>query len=450
MSFIPNPMQDKVIRHRNGSLLVAAAAGSGKTTTLIAHVMSRLCESEPRKRGDLRRMIIVTYTNAAASEMRAKLIKELGKAQESDPGNAWLRLQSEIVGQAHICTVDSLCGFLVRSYFDRLNISPDIRIADSAELVLLKEDVLDALMEEKYAAGDDEDFFDLVTDYSSEKSDGEIRKMVLQLYETAQNALYPEEWLAEAEKPQPEKEEDFFDQDWIRESDREIERTLAGIEARLEALRQEVLESRAPQRNIFLPVLQDDEAHIRRLLGTDLTGKLKLFSEKTKWARKPALQKKTANEEDEALDERVKAVRDACRSACTELEKRYGVTRRRADLIARDQANKATEAIKRVEGQHLGVKVGIWVHIPGTKTSRATHKAMNGKPFLLSEGMYDSAVGRKVLPGELVACACTYRDFVPEFGDQMTPEIKKLLATVENVSAPDDKAGTRRRATHAG
>lgn len=349
MSFIPNPMQDKVIRHRNGSLLVAAAAGSGKTTTLIAHVMSRLCESEPRKRGDLRRMIIVTYTNAAASEMRAKLIKELGKAQESDPGNAWLRLQSEIVGQAHICTVDSLCGFLVRSYFDRLNISPDIRIADSAELVLLKEDVLDALMEEKYAAGDDEDFFDLVTDYSSEKSDGEIRKMVLQLYETAQNALYPEEWLAEAEKPQPEKEEDFFDQDWIRESDREIERTLAGIEARLEALRQEVLESRAPQRNIFLPVLQDDEARIRRLFGTDLTGKLKLFSEKTKWARKPALQKKTANEEDEALDERVKAVRDACRSACTELEKRYGSSPARSFALVRmaDRPKRALLALAR-------------------------------------------------------------------------------------------------------
>lgn len=127
-----------------------------------------------------------------------------------------------------------------------------------------------------------------------------------------------------------------------------------------------------------------------------------------------------------------------------ELDKRYDITRRRAKLIARDQSNKATQVIKRVEGQHLGVKVGIWVHIPGTKTSRATHKAMNGKPFLISEGMYDSAVGRKVLPGELVACACTYRDFVPEFGDQMTPEIKKLLATVENVSAPDDKAAVRR------
>ncbi len=110
-----------------------------------------------------------------------------------------------------------------------------------------------------------------------------------------------------------------------------------------------------------------------------------------------------------------------------ELEKRYKVTRRRADLIARDQANKATESIKRVEDERLGVKVGIWVHVPGKYTSRATHKAMNGKPFLLSEGLYDSAVGRKVLPGELVACQCEYRSFIPEFGDKVTPEIAKLL-----------------------
>ena len=110
-----------------------------------------------------------------------------------------------------------------------------------------------------------------------------------------------------------------------------------------------------------------------------------------------------------------------------ELEKRYGVTRRRADLIARDQANKATEAIKRAEDERLGVKVGIWVHVPGKHTSRATHKAMNNKPFLISEGLYDSAVGRKVLPGELVACQCEYRSFIPEFGDKMTPEIQKLL-----------------------
>lgn len=100
-----------------------------------------------------------------------------------------------------------------------------------------------------------------------------------------------------------------------------------------------------------------------------------------------------------------------------ELRKRYDITRRRAKLIARDQCNKATEAIKRVECKQLGIIEGIWVHVPGTKSSRKTHMQMNGKRFRLDEGMYDSAVKRKVLPGELVACNCTYRAVIPEFGD---------------------------------
>ena len=115
MSFVPSPMQEEVIRHRGGSLLVSAAAGSGKTTTLIAHVLSRLCEKEPEKRGDLRRMIIVTYTNAAASEMRARLIRELRAALENDPENAWLRLQSEIaLGETGVFLYDG--NIYVRQY----------------------------------------------------------------------------------------------------------------------------------------------------------------------------------------------------------------------------------------------------------------------------------------------------------------------------------------------
>lgn len=100
-----------------------------------------------------------------------------------------------------------------------------------------------------------------------------------------------------------------------------------------------------------------------------------------------------------------------------EMDKRYAVTRRRAKFIARDQSNKATEAIKRVRDQELGIVEGVWVHIPGVKSSRETHQAMNGKKFILSKGFYDPAVKRKVLPGELPGCQCTYRAVIPEFGD---------------------------------
>lgn len=95
----------------------------------------------------------------------------------------------------------------------------------------------------------------------------------------------------------------------------------------------------------------------------------------------------------------------------------YAITKRRAKLIARDQSNKATQAIRSIEAKELGITEGVWVHVPGAKSSRKTHMQMNGKRFRLDEGLYDSAVGRKVLPGELVACNCTFRAVIPEFGD---------------------------------
>lgn len=100
-----------------------------------------------------------------------------------------------------------------------------------------------------------------------------------------------------------------------------------------------------------------------------------------------------------------------------ELQNRFSVTENRAKLIARDQSDKAFQAIKRSECKDLGITEGIWVHVPGTKQSRRTHMQMNGKRFKLDEGLYDSDLGRKVLPGEAVACRCTYRAVIPEFGD---------------------------------
>ena len=101
-----------------------------------------------------------------------------------------------------------------------------------------------------------------------------------------------------------------------------------------------------------------------------------------------------------------------------DLQHRFDVTENRAKLIARDQNNKAFQAIKRVEAQNLGITEAIWVHVPGTKSSRQTHMRFNGKRFKLSEGLYDSDVHRNVLPGELVACNCTQRLIIPEFGDE--------------------------------
>lgn len=93
----------------------------------------------------------------------------------------------------------------------------------------------------------------------------------------------------------------------------------------------------------------------------------------------------------------------------SELSKRYGITQRRADFIARDQCNKATEALCRANDLEVGVEQGEWIHVPGKHTSRETHKEMDGKKFDLKKGLYDRDVGRYVLPGVEPGCQCGYR-----------------------------------------
>ena len=96
-----------------------------------------------------------------------------------------------------------------------------------------------------------------------------------------------------------------------------------------------------------------------------------------------------------------------------ELAKSHGITRRRASFIARDQNNKATDALARVQAADLGITEGIWVHVPGKKYSRASHMKMNGQRFNLAEGCYDPEVKRKVHCGELPGCNCLYKPIIP-------------------------------------
>lgn len=99
------------------------------------------------------------------------------------------------------------------------------------------------------------------------------------------------------------------------------------------------------------------------------------------------------------------------------LEERFDMTERRAALVARDQMDKACQTVQRARDNQLGITEGIWVHLPGLKTSRASHVAMNGERFPLNQGIYDPDVGEYVLPGQLIACRCTYTRVIPEFGD---------------------------------
>ena len=186
--------QRKVIRHREGDLLVSAAAGSGKTAVLVQHILSRL--TDPEHPLDVDHMLVVTFTNAAAAEMRDRIGRALDAALEADPGNDALQRQRSLLLHAHISTIDSFCMWLVRNHFHQLDLDPDFRIADEGERRLLREDVLRELLEEKFQEGDAA-FLQFADSYAGAKSDDNLKEMIFSLYDFAQSAPYPERWLAD-------------------------------------------------------------------------------------------------------------------------------------------------------------------------------------------------------------------------------------------------------------
>ncbi len=145
--------QQDAISAREGALLVSAAAGSGKTAVLVQRVIERL--TDPVRPCDADRLLVVTFTNAAAAEMRQRIEAAIERMLEEDPGNARLQRQQILLPQAHISTIHSFCSELIREHFYELGISPDFRISDSNEMDLLREEAMQQVMEQLYEQGDD-------------------------------------------------------------------------------------------------------------------------------------------------------------------------------------------------------------------------------------------------------------------------------------------------------
>ena len=145
--------QKKVIDVRNKNVLVSAAAGSGKTAVLVERILSLVCgEGEDEKPLDVDRLLVVTFTKAAAAEMRERVGLALEKRLEADPENEHLQKQQTLIHSAQITTIDSFCQYVIRNYFHQIDLDPAFRIGDEGELKLLKGDVVQELLEEHYGA----------------------------------------------------------------------------------------------------------------------------------------------------------------------------------------------------------------------------------------------------------------------------------------------------------
>lgn len=186
--------QQKVIDTHGCNILVSAAAGSGKTAVLVERIVKMISDAE--KPVDIDRLLIVTFTNAAAAEMRERISTAIGNKLLSEPENEHLQRQATLLHNAQITTIDSFCLFVIRNHFHTIGLDPGFRIADDGEMKLLQADVMADVLEKCYSNGE-ESFLHCMEYFSTGSSDKAVEEAVFKLYDFAMSYPFPEEWLME-------------------------------------------------------------------------------------------------------------------------------------------------------------------------------------------------------------------------------------------------------------
>lgn len=193
------PEQQRVIELHNSNILVSAAAGSGKTAVLVERIIRMICDGEHP--ADIDRLLIVTFTNAAAAEMRERIAAGIAARLEADPGNEHIQKQSALLHNAQITTIDSFSLFLIRNHFNEIGLDPDFRVADEGEIKLLQQDVLAQLLEDAYAGNFVpealEQFHACVEYFCPGGRESVLEQHILNLSRYAGSFPWPEEWLEE-------------------------------------------------------------------------------------------------------------------------------------------------------------------------------------------------------------------------------------------------------------
>lgn len=253
--------QKQVIESRDRNLLVSAAAGSGKTAVLVERIIRMITEGpEPL---DIDRLLVMTFTKAAAAEMRERIQTAIEKKLEEHPQDAHLQQQAVMVQYAQITTIDSFCLHVMREHFDRLEIDPAFRVGDEGELLLLRSDVMEELLEDYYDNGGDV-FERFVDTYAIGKADAGIGDYITQVCTFAQSNPWPKQWLEKCRlELQNVTIEEFDRTEWMQFLLADIRMQAEEWEVQLSQAVELCREEDGPEP--YLPMLCEDLDHVRRL-----------------------------------------------------------------------------------------------------------------------------------------------------------------------------------------
>jgi ATP-dependent helicase/nuclease subunit A len=303
------------INARDCNLLVAAAAGAGKTAVLVERLIRRITDSQDPV--DVDRLLVVTFTKAAAAEMKERIGLAIARELNKNPDSRHLNRQVTLLNRASVTTLHSFCLDVLRRYFYRIDLDPAFRVADDTEAALLKAETLEDLFEERYAVGDG-DFLALVDAYGGDRDDGRLAGMVLNLYEFSNSNPWPAAWLDSLAGHYEPAEGTVIDQlPWIAAVRDWVRLQLTGCRSALEQAARLVRSPGGPA--VYLDNILADSQLINELTAAgSWEQQYQAFS-----ACKFSQLKRCGKDVDEGLKDRVKKLRDEVKAKIKKLGEEF-------------------------------------------------------------------------------------------------------------------------------
>ncbi|MDD9147308.1 helicase-exonuclease AddAB subunit AddA [Sporolactobacillus sp. CQH2019] len=310
--------QWQAINECGHDVLVAAAAGSGKTAVLVERIIRKI--TDRRRRVNIDDLLVVTFTKAAAAEMRERIGRALEKELAEHPEDLFLRRQRTLLSKASIMTLHAFCMSVVKKYYYFLDLDPGFRLLDETEAALLREEVLDDVLEKRYAS-DDPAFYRLADQYSGDRSDDALRRLIVRLYDFSRSNPWPDQWLDRMVKAyRLGSDVSIDDFEWIGDLKKALNRyVLSGIAA-LEEARHLCDETGGPA--VYAGALDKDIAALRALAAqTGASWETLRFSFlNIVFGKMPACK---GRDVDAGLRDQVKKIRDKVKKRIADLQQQW-------------------------------------------------------------------------------------------------------------------------------
>ncbi|MFT3982320.1 MAG: helicase-exonuclease AddAB subunit AddA [Lachnospiraceae bacterium] len=257
--------QQKAISLRNRNILVSAAAGSGKTAVLVERIIQRI--TDKKQPLDIDRLLVMTFTKAAADQMRERILQAIEEKRRENPFDRHLQKQSALVHNARITTIHGFCLDVIRNHFHEIDLDPDFRVGDEGECRLIKQDVLEAVLEAAYEEGESE-FLLMTESLAAQKSDVALEGMIRKLHDFSMSYPKQEEWLLHCQEMyQTVGESGFEELFWVRDLVKSVKIQLDDLLERLRGLLAAANLKDGPY--MYCDALRNDIATVEELCRAD-------------------------------------------------------------------------------------------------------------------------------------------------------------------------------------